>query len=216
MISLATELETFSHQFQEKCAPRKSTLMRQAQAKLADDLTRRPLLQPGQQAPDFSVLSTTGEVVVLSEKLARGPVILSFYRGGWCPYCMLELRAYQRLIKQLEAHRITLLALSPQTLEKARNDVERNVLSFTVATDSGAKVAQAYHIDYQLDGALKQLYTEIGHPLPDYNGDNNWQLPIPATFVIAPEGHIVMSYINPDHHKRLEPSEAIAAAIGHP
>ena len=148
----------------------------------------------------------------LSDRLQQGAVILTFYRGGWCPYCNLELRAYQQILPQIRAAGASLIAISPQTPDESLSTAEKNQLEFDVLSDRGSAVAQAYKIAFELPDDLKAIYTQFNHALPDVNGTPDWQLPIPATFVIAPNGEILLAHIDADYRNRLEPSEVLAIA----
>lgn len=210
-MSLSDRLATFSAQFGEKCSQEKTAAVERAIAELAAGLSARTQPEVGTRAPDFTVVSTGGDDISLQTCLRQGPVILLFYRGGWCPYCALTLRAYQQAYTAIRAAGGDLIALSPQTRARARSDVDAHQLSFVLASDPGAEVARRYGIDYELAGELKKLYQQLGHPLPDYNGDDTWLLPVPATFVIARNGIISLRHVEADHRKRLEPAVAIAS-----
>lgn len=164
-------------------------------------------LGAGEFAPDFALAGADGQAVQLSRELRHGPVILSFYRGDWCPYCNLELRAYAAHAAEIEAAGAQLIAISPQRPDAARTDEN---FPFAVVSDEGSRVARAYGVAFDLADELQPLYARLGHPLPEMNGDG-WTLPVPATYVIAPSGEIVFSFIDTDYRRRLEPGEAIAA-----
>ncbi|MFM9978500.1 MAG: peroxiredoxin-like family protein [Sphingomonadaceae bacterium] len=169
-------------------------------------------LKAGQLAPDFTLPDHEGKPVRLSRVLRDGPVILTFYRGGWCPYCNLELRAYQALSAEMKAAGVRLIAVSPQAPDATAVTVSENALGFEVLSDVGSKVGRAYGVAFDLADELRPLYTRLGHALPDKNGAD-WVLPIPATYVIAPSGEIVLAFVDTDYRSRLEPADAIAAAI---
>lgn len=209
-MTLKTALDAFRAEFLEKFPADIAAVMQQATDRLAGDYATRRMLQVGSDAPDFDLPNALGRSVRLSDRLQQGPVILTFYRGGWCPYCNLELRAYQQLLPQIQSAGVSLIAISPQTPDTSLSTAEKNQLSFDVLSDIGSKVAQDYSIAFELPDELKQLYTQFGHALPDSNGTSDWQLPIPATFVIAPNRQILLAHIDVDYRNRLEPSEALA------
>jgi len=210
---LKTALDAFRVEFLEKVSSDLATTMQQATEQLVQDYAKKPLLQVGDIAPDFELPNALGKKIKLSTRLEKGPVILTFYRGGWCPYCNLELRAYQQIVPQIQAIGASLIAISPQTPDQSLSTIEKNQLNFDVLSDVGCRVAKDYKIAFELPEQLKQLYTQLGHPLPDFNGSNDWQLPIPATFVIAPNRQIYLAYIDVDYRNRLEPEETLAIAI---
>jgi peroxiredoxin len=211
-MTLRAALDAFRAEFLAKFPADIAAVMQRATDQLTQDYATRNRLQVGDRAPDFELPNALGERVKLSDRLQQGAVILTFYRGGWCPYCNLELRAYQQLLPQIQAAGVRLIAISSQTPEASLSTAEKNQLSFDVLSDVGSKVAQAYNIAFELPDELKQLYTQFGHALPDSNGTSDWQLPIPATFVIAPNHRILVAHIDVDYRNRLDPSEALAIA----
>lgn len=210
-MNLKTALDAFRTEFLEKFPAEKAAIMQRATDELTEAFQTHQFLQVGNLAPDFALTNAVGETVRLRDRLAQGAVILTFYRGGWCPYCNLELRAYQQVLPQIRELGASLIAISPQTPDVSLTTAEKNSLEFDVLSDIGSKAAQAYGIAFELPIYLQQLYHELGHPLPDNNGTEDWQLPIPATFVIAPTGRIVLAHVDVDYRNRLEPAEAIAA-----
>jgi peroxiredoxin len=212
-MTLKTALDKFRAEFLTQVPAEIAVMMEQATLQLAQDYAAKPLLQVGEVAPDFKLPNAVGEPIKLSDRLQHGAVILTFYRGGWCPYCNLELRAYQQILPQIRAAGVSLIAISPQTPDESLSTAEKNQLSFDVLSDAGSNVAQAYKIAFELPDELKQIYTQFGHALPDRNGTPDWQLPLPATFVIAPDRHILLAHLDVDYRNRLEPGEALAIAL---
>jgi peroxiredoxin len=196
----------------EKFPADKVAIMQQATDRLAQVYATQTSLKNGDIAPDFELPNAVGEQIKLSDRLQQGAVILTFYRGGWCPYCNLELRAYQQLLPQIQAAGATLIAISPQLPDHSLATAEKNQLDFDVLSDVGSTVAQSYNLAFELSDELKQLYTQLGHALPDVNGTPDWQLPIPATFVIAPDRQILLAHVDVDYRNRLEPMVALTAA----
>lgn len=210
-MTLKTALDAFRAEFLGKVSADIATTMQQATIQLTQDYVSKPLLQVGDLAPDFELPNAIGEMIKLSDRLQHGSVILTFYRGGWCPYCNLELRAYQQILPQIQTAGASLIAISPQTPDESLSTAEKNQLGFDVLSDRGCTVAQAYKIAFELPDELKALYTQFNHALPDVNGTSDWQLPIPATFAIAPNRQILLAYIDGDYRNRLEPDEALSA-----
>ncbi|MBW4644545.1 MAG: AhpC/TSA family protein [Goleter apudmare HA4340-LM2] len=212
-MNLKTALDNFRAEFLEKFPAEKAAIMQQATDALAEKFPTRQPIQAGDQAPDFTLTNAVGETVRLGDRLSQGAVILTFYRGGWCPYCNLELRAYQQVLPKIRELGASLIAISPQTPDASLTTVEKNNLEFDVLSDVGSQVAQAYGIAFELPDDLRQLYTELGHSLPENNGTEDWQLPVPATFVIVPDGQVVLAHVDVDYRQRLEPADAIAALL---
>lgn len=165
----------------------------------------------GAIAGDFSLPNTKGEAVTLHDKLKRGPVVLAFYRGGWCPYCNIQLRAYQRELPRIHALSASIVAVSPQTPDASLDTSEKNALAFDVVSDISCQVATQYGLKFSLPDYLIETYKARNILLPKLNGDEAWMLPIPATFVIAQDGRIVLSHVDVDYRTRLDPEDVIAA-----
>lgn len=179
--------------------------------KLADSGIAARALQVGAKAPDFSLPDSTGKVVSLSRLLARGPAVVTFYRGGWCPFCDLQLRAYQGELRQVHDLGAELVAISPQTPDYALSDVEKKQLTFPVLTDAHNQVARAYGLVFALSDVLRSLQTSFGNPVPKFNGDDSWELPMPGTFVLDRNGVVRLSHVDPNYMLRLEPTAILDA-----
>ncbi len=160
-------------------------------------------------APNFTLPDVSGKDVTLATLLAQGPVVLTFYRGEWCPYCNLQLNAYQRILPQIQALGATLVAVSPQTPDHSSSFVEKKELSFTVLTDAGNHVAREYGLVYKVSASLHNIYEQLGIILPEYNGDASWELPISATYILDQAGTIRTAFVDADFTHRLEPSAVL-------
>jgi peroxiredoxin len=167
-------------------------------------------LREGERAPNFRLPNAQGGFIELDALLEHGPVVLAFYRGQWCPYCNLELRAYQKSLPQLQALGASLIAISPQTPDNSLSTVEKNELAYPVLSDVGLSVARAYGVAFDLPDELVQLYQrQWNNDLVKWNGEGGWSLPIPATYVIGEDARIVLAHIDPDYRGRLEPEAAL-------
>lgn len=206
---LQSQLDDFRTEFIAKFPADKAAIMEHATVALEQSF--EPTLSVGMIAPNFTLSNATGQAVALTEVLKQGPAVLTFYRGGWCPYCNLELRAYQRALPQLQSLGATLIAISPQTPDASLSTAEKNELEFEVLSDSSSTIAASYGIAFTLPEDLQQLYRALNHSLPAVNGTSDWQLPIPATFVIDQHQRIVLAHVDVDYRNRLEPKDAIAA-----
>lgn len=211
-MSLQAELDLFLASFKDRMPPEVAALIRAGiDEQLASGLAARAL-KAGDRTPDIALPNACGDPVSLAALLARGPVIVTFYRGGWCPYCNLELRAYQALLPEIRAAGVSLVAVSPQTPDASLTTADKNALGYEVLSDVGSRAAESFGITFALKDELRALYAGLGHPLPDFNGTEDWRLPIPATFIVAPDGIIALAHVDPDYRHRLEPAEALAAA----
>jgi peroxiredoxin len=212
-VNLQLELYKFQREFLVKFPPKKAAIIQDAIQALAQEFQNRRTLKIDDQAPDFVLKNIDGQPIRLSEKLQQGAVLLSFYFGTWSPYCNLELRAYQELLPKIKALGSSMIAISPQTPDASRKTASRNSLSFDLLSDKNCQVARDYGIIFQVSDPLKQLYAELGHPLPDYNGTEDWLLPVPATFIIDRQQQIALAHIDVDYRKRYEPTDAIAILL---
>jgi len=168
-------------------------------------------LREGDQAKSFQLPNAKGGETALSDLLTQGPVVISFYRGGWCPYCNLEFKALNDILPTIKELGANLVGVSPQLPDNSMNTVEKHGLKFEVLSDVGNVVAREYGIVMDVPATMQPLYLEWGLDVPAANGDDTWELPIPATFVIDSDGQIVLAYVNKNYTERLEPSQIIKA-----
>ena len=209
-MTLSQELANFRQQFLGQVDSTTLAIMNQATNDLIDSGIVDQTLKVGDKAPDFTLPNATGESINLQQLLQQGAVVLSFYRGGWCPYCNLELRALQQALPEIKALGANLITVSPQTPDNSLSTAEKNELTFEVLSDIGNKVAREYGLVFTLPEQLRPIYQNFGIDLPAYNGDPTFDLPIPATYVIAADGKVVLAFANADYTQRLEPTEIIS------
>lgn len=181
-----------------------------------DDVVNSGILQQAKQvgdlAPGFSLQNATGKSISLSDYLQQGPVILTWYRGGWCPYCNITLRHLQQSLPAFQAAGAQLLALTPELPDKSLSTQEKNELSFEVLTDTNLEVAKAYGIVFQLTEEVGEVYRK-NFSLLAFNGNDSDELPLAATYVIQPDGQITYAFLDAEYRNRAEPA-AILAALG--
>ncbi|VAW82553.1 AhpC/Tsa family protein GSU0066 [hydrothermal vent metagenome] len=163
------------------------------------------------QAITFELPNVRGGDLALSTAVQEGPVVLSFYRGSWCPFCNLELNALQSLLPQIKACGARLIAISPELPDSSLSHAEKLGLGFDVLADVGNKTARDYGLIMTIHESLRPLYLQWGLDVPAANGDDSHELPVPATYVIDTTGTIRAAYIEKDYTKRMEPAEIIAA-----
>ncbi len=169
-------------------------------------------LKVGDTLPDASLSDQNGNSVTLSTLLSKGPTIISFYRGGWCPFCNLELRAYQDLLGDIKGSGGQLIAVTSEKPDNSLSTIEKNELAFPVLTDAGNAFAKAVGIAYEFPEELIAMYRDsFGLDLPGINDQSGWSLAIPATYVVDQNGRIVLASVERDYRTRSEPSEALAA-----
>ena len=170
-------------------------------------------LQTGQTAPDFTLPDAYGKQVSLSGLLAQGPVILSFYSGEWCPFCNLELSAYQRILPQIAEMGATFVAIFPEKPDFGKAAIDKNELTFPVLSDGGNKVARLYGLAFEVGKDVRHLSENVfKNDIAARNVDNTWQLPVPGTFVIDMERIVRFRHVDADYITgRVEPEEVLQA-----
>jgi peroxiredoxin len=163
----------------------------------------------GDKAPGFTLKDPEGNLVSSTELLAKGSLVISFYRGVWCPFCNLELQALQAASSQIEARGARLVAISPQTGSNSRKSQRDNKLTFPILSDEKSRVAAAFGLRFSLPDYLVELYKGFKNDLPAFNDDPAWVLPMPARYVIGSDGIIAYAEVNPDYTQRPDPSELL-------
>jgi len=214
--SLADRIGAFTTAMAKNAPPEVIAALGTEMRKLAESGIAKGALGVGAKAPDFSLPDPRGVAVTLSTLMQKGPVVVTFYRGGWCPFCDLQLRAYQRVLPAIRERGAELVALSPQTPDYALSDVEKKELAFPVLTDARNRVAREYGLVFELSDVLKRLQEGFGNPIPKFNGDDSWQLPMPGTFVVDRSGVVRLAHVDPDYTRRLEPAAILDALRGAP
>ena len=170
----------------------------------------RDALREGDRAPRFSLPDQFGEPVALDALLRQGPALVTFYRGGWCPYCNLQLRLYQRILPQIRAFGAGLVAISPELPNHTLSTAEKNDLSFPVLSDTGNQVARAFGLVFRVDDETRQRYLSNGNDLASINGDASWELPVTGSFIIDQSGLVRRAFAHADYTQRLEPETILA------
>ena len=168
--------------------------------------------QVGDAAVDGELIGWNGEAVRLSDVWSEGPVILMWYRGGWCPYCNIQLRAMQKSLDEIESAGARLVVLTPELPEKAKETAETAGIDIVALHDRDNRLAEKYGIMFDLPEAIVPTYRDK-LKLPSFNGSDKMQLPLAATYVINTSGEITYAFLDADYKKRAEPSEVIKAVI---
>ena len=213
-MSLREKLSAFKAQFQSGKPPFEQVpssvhaVMKRAIDELIASGAAARLRRSG-PAPAFELKDAHGAMVRLADLVAKGPVILSFYRGVWCPYCNLDLQELQGNADSIKATGATLAAITPQTAANSRKSIAEHKLAFPVLSDPGNQVADRYGLRYRLPEYLIELYKQLGVDLPSFNGDASWTLPVPARFVIDRQGQIRYAEADPDYTQRPEPEDLL-------
>jgi peroxiredoxin len=166
----------------------------------------------GDVAPSFTLKDPEGNVVSSRVLLERGPLVVTFYRGVWCPYCNMDLQALQRALPEFQKIGANLVAISPQTAANSRRSMRDNKIEFPIVSDTGNEVAAAFGLRFTLPDYLQDLYKNVfKNDLRIANGEGSWTLPMPARFLIGQDGRIAYAEVNPDYTVRPDPEELLPA-----
>src|SRR6266851_173356 len=194
-MGLEEELATFRAEFERTAPSGRAALYSAKIEELRGRFWLEDALAVGDEAPDFTLPDSRGRQVSLAAVLRAGPAVVTFYRGGWCPYCNIQLRAYQRALPEIAALKGRLIAISPQVPDGSLSTAEKNKLEFDVLSDAGNGVARSFGLVYALPEELREAMRSNGKPLPGLNGDESWELPLPAAYVIAPGGRVALACV---------------------
>lgn len=188
--------------------------LRRAAMAMIEDLRTSgavPGIEIGERAPEFVLPDATGTKVALRDLLAIGPVVISFYRGAWCPYCNTELQALQGSLDAIKDRGASLVAISPQAPDASLSLVERLELDFDVLSDLDQSVSSAYGLQFELTPALQAIYPKLGMDLTQHNADGSWHLPVPATFVLDSAGIVGARHVDPNYLERMPVDDILVA-----
>jgi peroxiredoxin len=213
-MSLQAQLDEIRNRTRELLRPEHLAVTDRAIAELQESGLAKRILPAGATAPDFELPDANGKLVCSSELRARGRLVISFYRGRWCPYCVAQLEALQQAWPQIQARVASLIAVSPQTQRQTSFAAEQHHLKFPLLSDAGNQVARKFGLVYAIPDYLKQQYKRTFVNLPLCNGDESWELPLPATYVIEPDGKVLFAEAHADYTRRMEPEEILTVLAG--
>ena len=168
------------------------------------------ILPVGAQAPTFQLPDHDGKTVSSSDLLAKGRLVLCFIRGRWCPFCVGQMEAMNAIYPQIKEVGASLIAISPQTVHQTDLMVDQHKLRFPLLSDAGSKVARAFRLAYRVPEYQQEIYRRVFVNLPFVNGDDGWELPVPATYILDRDGTVLYAAANPDYTDRPEPSEILS------
>jgi peroxiredoxin len=169
--------------------------------------------QQGQYLTDFTLNNHNGEPRSLSQLRQNGPVVIIFYRGGWCPYCNMELHAYQQALPAIKEAGATLVAITPELPDASLSTAEKHGLAFEVLTDTNSDYARKIGIVFTLSPTLRPIYESFGINIEKHNGKDQYDLPLAATFVVDTQGKIVSAFVTADYTKRADPEDIIKVLV---
>lgn len=204
-LKLKQELQEIKERLHSQAPEELNDMMMEILREFASSEVLDFALQKGDRLPDFSLVDQTGNAVSSVDLRLQGPLVVTFFRGGWCPMCSASLRMISRYKSQFKARGATVVAISPQTLDATKNTAEKLDLNIYLLSDEGSEYAQACNIAYELDEELRTYMPFIA----ESQGNDDWILPIPATYVVDTNGIITYSFVETDYTVRAEPSNIL-------
>ncbi len=189
----------------------KYDIMQRSTKELQEIELSKNAFKKGQTIPSFELTNASGVIIKSVELLRKGPLVISFYRGGWCPYCNMELRALQKVLDQIHDLGAELVAISPETPDNSLTTSEKNTLSFEVLSDIENIFARQLGLVFQMPEDLREVYHSFNLDVQKHNGNDDYELPMPATYVIDTGGKIILDFVPEDYTHRLEPEDVLKA-----
>ncbi len=210
--SLSKQLAEFRAGWHASVPEKMKTVMEAHIAHLGASGIAKRAKQVGDRAPDINLPDQHGQMFDVAGLLAKGPVIVTFYRGGWCPFCNLELKAYQALLPRVAATGASLVAISSEKPDDTASTAEKNELTYPVLSDVGQSVGRAFGVVYAFTDEVRSVYDGFGLDIPAKNGaPDDWSLPLSATYVVGSDGVILFADTRVDYRERTDPEEVFQA-----
>jgi len=208
-LSLRQQLEELTSKLRTLVPADRLSVVDQAIEELKSSGIAERVLKPREKAPALELPDGDGQLWRSEDLLRNGPMVIVFYRGRWCAYCNTQLVALQEIHKQIAAAGASLVAISPQTQKHSYMTRDMHHLRFPVLSDAGNQLARKFGLVYRLSRELQAMYESIFTRLPGYNGDQSWELPLPATYIIQPDETIGYVRVDADWRQRPEPEETL-------
>ena len=208
-MSLSKELEEFNRGFVSQVPGEVVSEMAAATEMLRKSGLAERAVHAGQKAPDFDLPALGGGQVRLSAAVEDGPVVITFYRGAWCPYCNLEMQALQRALPEIEQAGGSLIAVAPELPEHAGQIREKGNLTFPLLHDWQNGVAREYGLVFSLPDSIRPIYENFGIDLEASQGNDRFELPMPAIYIVGRDGLVAHACVDVDYTKRMEPAEIV-------
>jgi peroxiredoxin len=210
-MSLKAELDAQRQRASEQRSPEERLVRARAVEAVADAEVAARALGLGETMPRIELPDATGRMVDCGRLLDRGPLVVSFYRGGWCPYCNLELRGLQARLGDLRALGASIVAISPELPDRSLSTAQKNRLEFPVLSDRGNEVARRFRLTHRIDRGVVRYQLGNGNDVAAFNGSEVAEVPLPATYVVSSDGIIRFAFIRADYTQRAEPDDVIGA-----
>jgi peroxiredoxin len=206
-LPLQAKLDAFKYEFDTNLAPPAAVeALHRSVNELIASGAQNQALKAGDFAPEFTLPNVDGSPVSSKALLAKGPLVVTFYRGAWCPFCNLDLSALEEARSEIEARGASLVAISQQTSPNSRKSQRQNGLGFPILGDHGGEIAARFGVRWTLPDYLREVQKALGADLTQFNGEDSWTLPMPARYVIGQDNTIAYAEVNADYTRRPEPS----------
>jgi peroxiredoxin len=206
-LPLQGKLDAFKFEFDNNLAPPAAVeALHRATDELIASGAQSRALKAGDVAPEFTLPDPDGNPVSSRTLLAKGPLVVTFYRGAWCPFCNFDLSALEEARSDIESRGATMVAISQQTAPNSRKSQRQNGLGFPILGDHGGEIAARFGVRWTLPDYLREVQKALGADLTQFNGEDSWTLPMPARYVIAQDGSIAYAEVNADYTRRPEPA----------
>ncbi len=211
-MSLTEQLSEYRAGWFQRVPKDRQEIMERHIEQLRSGAIAKSMLKVGDRAPAIVLKNAKGNSFDVATLLKNGPVIVTFYRGGWCPFCNMELKAYQDILPQIKAAGASVVAISPENPDDSLSTAEKNALAFEVLSDAGQRVGRAFGLVYDFTDELKSAYQGFKLDIPARNGTpDQWALPVSATYVIDSDGTIVYASTDTDYRHRADPLDVLKA-----
>lgn len=212
MSALSIEIAKYMKNFSLQVPIEIQEIMEEAKDRLVSQGISKNALKVGDIAKEFKLPNALGNEVSLYDAIEKNDyVVISFYRGQWCPYCNMELHALQGINDELNTLGAKLIAVSPQSPDASLSTVEKHELAFEVLSDDHNKVAKEYGLVFVLAEELRSIYESFDIDITGLNQEDSYELPMPATYVINKNKEIIYAFVDEDYRKRLEPQDILDA-----
>jgi peroxiredoxin len=213
MPKLQDQLDEISERTRELVQPERLQPVERAVAELFGSGIEQRILPADSIAQEFSLPDNNNRIVRSADLLALGPLIINFFRGRWCPYCVTELEAWRDLYPALRERGALVIGISPQTQRQADFTASQHAIPFPLLTDAGCTVAEKFGLVWTVPPYLQRYYRSILLNIPFVNGDESWKLPLPATYVLSSEGKVLYAETHADFRVRPEPEEVLRSLV---
>lgn len=208
-MTLQHKLDDFKSNFESSQPATTIEIMHRATRELKESGIVENAVKRGDTLPDFSLPNHAGEIITLSSLLQKGPAVMVWFRGVWCPYCMMEINAINDAYEQFREAGVEVVAVAPQQADFAAETVSKHNLKFDVLVDEHNHLADELGLSFTLPGDLREVYQSFGIDLVEYNGDEDWKLPVASRLIVMPDKTVFHIDKNADYTRRPDPSETL-------